>query len=79
MKVTLAATQFACSGDRAANLATAERTIREAAQQGANIILIQELFETPYFCIEHNPKYFEWRCRSPRIRRCAAFRSWRAS
>src|ERR1044071_10112037 len=59
MKVTLAATQFACSGDRAANLATAERTIRAAAKQGANVILIQELFETPYFCIEHNAKYFD--------------------
>ncbi len=59
MKVTLAATQFACTGDRAANLANAERTIREAARQGANIILIQELFETPYFCIEHNTKYFD--------------------
>ena len=58
MKVTVAATQFACSGDRAANLAAAERVIREAARQGANIILIQELFETPYFCIEHDPKYF---------------------
>ena len=59
MKVTVAATQFACSGDRVANLAAAERTVREAARQGANIILIQELFETPYFCIEHDPKYFK--------------------
>ncbi|HJY42224.1 MAG TPA: nitrilase-related carbon-nitrogen hydrolase, partial [Steroidobacteraceae bacterium] len=59
MKVTLAATQFACSGDRAANLANAERTVRAAAKQGANVILIQELFETPYFCIEHDPKYFD--------------------
>jgi N-carbamoylputrescine amidase len=59
MKVTVAATQFACSGDRVTNLATAERTVRAAAQQGANIILIQELFETPYFCIEHDPKYFK--------------------
>ena len=56
MKVTVAAAQFACSGDRVANLATAERTVREAARQGANIILIQELFETPYFCIEHDAK-----------------------
>ena len=59
MKVTVAAAQFACSGDRVANLATAERTVREAARQGANIILIQELFETPYFCIEHDAKYFK--------------------
>ncbi|MGH8175510.1 MAG: N-carbamoylputrescine amidase [Steroidobacter sp.] len=58
MKTTVAATQFACSADRVANLATAERLIREAAKQGANIILIQELFETPYFCKEHCPDYF---------------------
>ena len=59
MKTTVAATQFAATTDRAANLATAERLIREAARQGANVVLIQELFETPYFCKEHNPAYFE--------------------
>lgn len=58
MSVTVAATQFACSADRAANLASAERLIREAAKRGANIILIQELFETPYFCKDHCPDYF---------------------
>jgi N-carbamoylputrescine amidase len=58
MNVTVAATQFACSTDRVENLAKAERLIREAAKQGANIILIQELFETPYFCKEHCPDYF---------------------
>jgi N-carbamoylputrescine amidase len=58
MNVTVAATQFACGADRVANLATAERLIREAAGQGANIVLIQELFETPYFCKEHSPDYF---------------------
>ena len=59
MNVTVAATQFACSPDRAQNLATAERVIRSAAAQGANIVLVQELFETPYFCKEHAPQYFE--------------------
>ena len=58
MQVTVAATQFACSEDRDANLATAERLVRSAAAQGANVILIQELFETPYFCKDHAPKYF---------------------
>src|SRR5690606_36598476 len=58
MKTTVAATQFASTPDRAANLAAAERLVRESAKQGANIILIQELFETPYFCKEHNPQYF---------------------
>ena len=59
MKVTVAATQFACSTDRVENLAKAEHLIREAAKQGANIVLIQELFETPYFCKEHCPDYFQ--------------------
>jgi N-carbamoylputrescine amidase len=58
MNVTVAATQFACSNDREQNLATAERLIRAAAAQGANIILIQELFETPYFCKDHSPGNF---------------------
>ena len=79
MKVTVAATQVACSGDRAANLATAERVVREAARQGANVILIQELFETPYFCIEHDAKYFGVAMPIGRTRRCGASSSSRAS
>lgn len=58
MPTTVAATQFACTADRTENLATAERLIRAAAAQGANIILIQELFETPYFCKDHTPAHF---------------------
>ncbi|MBM70386.1 MAG: N-carbamoylputrescine amidase [Haliea sp.] len=48
--VTVAATQMACSWDRAANIANAERLVREAHRAGAQVILLQELFETPYFC-----------------------------
>jgi N-carbamoylputrescine amidase len=59
MKVTLAATQMACSWDIEKNLNVAESMIREAAGQEANIVLIQELFETPYFCIEQNQKHLE--------------------
>jgi len=58
-KVTVAATQMACSWDIDANVAKAEKLVREAARRGANIILLQELFEMPYFCKDHNPKYFE--------------------
>ncbi|MQP64020.1 N-carbamoylputrescine amidase [Niveispirillum sp. SYP-B3756] len=58
-QVTVAATQFACSWDRAANIAKAEAMIRAAHAQGAQIILIQELFETPYFCQDQKPEYFE--------------------
>src|SRR5690606_36453858 len=56
--VTLAATQFACSWDLPKNADSAERAIRAAAAQGAQVILIQELFEAPYFCIEERAEYF---------------------
>ena len=55
--VTVAATQMACSWDRAANIANAEKLVRQAAAQGAQIILLQELFETPYFCQKPNADY----------------------
>lgn len=49
-QVTVAATQMTCSADIQANIHKAEQLVREAAKQGAEIILLQELFETPYFC-----------------------------
>jgi N-carbamoylputrescine amidase len=55
--LTVAVTQFACSWDTAANLATAERLVRAAAAEGARVILLQELFETPYFCITEDPRH----------------------
>jgi N-carbamoylputrescine amidase len=54
----VAATQMACSWDLPANLERAESLIRKAAGDGAQVILIQELFETPYFCIEQDAKHF---------------------
>jgi N-carbamoylputrescine amidase len=57
--VTVAATQMACSWERDANIARAEKLIRAAAAKGARVILIQELFESPYFCKDHNPKHFD--------------------
>jgi N-carbamoylputrescine amidase len=58
MKLTLAATQFACSTDPAANLDRAEQAVREAAGRGAQVVLLQELFETPYFCKDHLASHF---------------------
>jgi N-carbamoylputrescine amidase len=55
--VTVAATQFACDWDVAGNMARAERHVREAARRGAQIILLPELFETPYFCIEQDARH----------------------
>ncbi len=57
-QVTVAATQFACDADSATHIARAERLVREAAARGAQVILLQELFETPYFCIEQDPRHF---------------------
>jgi N-carbamoylputrescine amidase len=45
---------MSCSWDTEANIAQATELVRDAAGQGAQIILLQELFETPYFCIEQN-------------------------
>ncbi|MGH8309229.1 MAG: nitrilase-related carbon-nitrogen hydrolase, partial [Steroidobacteraceae bacterium] len=55
--VTVAATQFACDWNIAGNIARAERHVREAAKRGAQIIQLPELFETPYFCIEQDPRH----------------------
>ncbi|MFO1038033.1 MAG: N-carbamoylputrescine amidase [Geminicoccaceae bacterium] len=57
-EVTVAATQMACEWDRDGNVGRAERLVREAARRGAQIVLLQELFETPYFCKEPRSKHF---------------------
>src|SRR5208283_4606227 len=44
-KVTVAATQMACTWDREANVARAEKLIREAARRGANVVLPVSVFE----------------------------------
>lgn len=58
-KVVVADTQMSCTWDREATLAKAEKLVREAASKGANIILLQELFETPYFCQRHDFEYMD--------------------
>ena len=58
-RVTVAATQFACSWDVQLNLDTAERMVRSAHARGAQIILLQELFATPYFCIEQDAGHLQ--------------------
>jgi N-carbamoylputrescine amidase len=56
--VTVAATQFACTWDLTGNLAKAEAMVRRAAAQGANVVLLPELFETPYFCQDQSAEHF---------------------
>ena len=58
-EVTVAATQMACTWDLEANLDKAEALVRDAASRGAQIVQIQELFATPYFCIEQSESHLE--------------------
>lgn len=57
--VTVAAIQMACDNDPSANIAKAEKMVRSAASRGANIALLPELFETPYFCKDQKKEFFE--------------------
>ena len=58
--VTVAAVQMRCDADPIKNLQTAERLVREAAAKGAQIILLPELFERPYFCQERRYSYYQF-------------------
>ncbi len=58
--VTVAATQMACDWNVLGNIARAERLVRDAARQGGQIILVQELFERCYFCQKQIPAYLEF-------------------
>ncbi len=57
-EVTVAATQMACSWATEENLDRAEAVVRHAAGAGARIVLLQELFETPYFCPDQKQEFF---------------------
>lgn len=57
--VRVAAIQMQCAKDVATNIQTAERLVRQAAEQGAQIILLPELFERPYFCQERQYDYYQ--------------------
>ena len=58
MNVTIAATQMACTWDLDKNIEKAINIVHQSADLGAEIILLQELFETPYFCIDTNNEHF---------------------
>lgn len=74
-RIKVATTQMPCTWDLPANLDLAEQLVREAADQGAQVILLQELFATPYFCIEQRHQHLqlaqEYRV-SPVLKRFAA-------
>jgi N-carbamoylputrescine amidase len=50
--------QMPCSVDRDENLRRAILGIRQAASQGAEIVCLQELFRSQYFCREENAELF---------------------
>ena len=71
--VTVAAVQMQCSPDPAESLARAERAIRKAAAEGAQIILLPELFERQYYCQERRYDYYAFAQKTeenPAVRRC---------
>jgi N-carbamoylputrescine amidase len=74
-RVTVAATQMASRHDLAKNNDAAEKLARDAAAKGANVILLQELFDNDYFCIEQHAKFFKQAFeidRHPTVQRFAA-------
>lgn len=56
--VKVACAQFACSWNIDQNVAIADQIVRDAVNHGAQIVLLQELFETPYFPQEQRGDYF---------------------
>ena len=58
--VRVAATQCAFKTDLETNVARVEALVREAAAQGAQVILPSELFEGLYFCREEKDAFFDW-------------------
>ena len=58
--VTVAAVQMKCSTHVEENIAKADALVREAAEKGAQIILLPELFERQYFCQERRYEYYEF-------------------
>lgn len=57
-KVRVAATQMAVSWNIDENILRADSLVRKAKAMGANIVLLQELFETPYFCQKEIADYY---------------------
>jgi N-carbamoylputrescine amidase len=60
MNVKVAALQGSFSADIAQNVEKAIQLTRQAAKQGAQIILPPELFEGPYFCSQERDEFFAW-------------------
>ena len=73
-KVTVAAVQMSCSPVPEENREKAELLVRRAAARGANVILLQELFETPYFCQREDAEIYGWAMEAERNPAVTRFR-----
>ena len=58
-KITVCAVQLSVPETREASIEKSERFVREAAAKGADVVLLPELFETPYFCQERRYGHYE--------------------
>ena len=56
-QLVVGAVQIACSDNVKANLDKIELHVRDAARRGAKLVVLQELFEGPYFCIDIDAKH----------------------
>lgn len=59
-KVVVAAIQMRCYPEVEKSLAAAEEKVRQAAAEGANIILLPELFSREYFCQQRRYDFYEY-------------------
>ncbi len=59
-KIKVAAVQMSCSRDVSENIDKADRLVRLAAAEGAQVILLPELFERQYFCQERRYDYYNF-------------------
>ena len=79
-KITVAITQMASTQSWAKNCDKAEALVREAAAQGASLVLLQELFDGDYFCIEQHVRFFAGAHELDRHPTVAALRApWRGN
>lgn len=60
MLTCVAAVQMSCTASVEENIARADALVRRAAKEGAQIILLPELFERPYFCQERRYEYYDY-------------------
>ena len=58
--VKFSATQFAATSSFDENMSIATKLVEKSCEEGANVVLLQELFAGYYWCKDQDPKYYEW-------------------